>query len=576
MGVLPNSINADESVYHQGRRTRSLGKVPTGDKAELFSPHSGDLVATSRQTTSTRKHIHHCTVDTRRSCSSHPFPRIKTVHVHRVAVMPDEREKTTVTPSHPPPPCDPFQRYQTPWPRQGQDDENPFIRFRRFADEQVKSFFSGVPFVKRSLDDHFEDLTAQHRRYVDNALKEMMDNQHQLVRDMAEFRSRQKDEDRSSRQLNPDQPRTSVPAGSTASNDPATELDMYERPHVDGLDPFGSREDTHNWLVSSQYSPLWLNLPVKPHPEHPPSSLWDRFGTVVRLNTNVENRLTTFAWQSAFEDLLVLERTGELPKEGPSSERREHPGVWLARLLQKDLMTPPKEESDQRTVLASFWGPLLAQTRHGELYRHRPDLMQEHRDVEDQRDDDRQRAGTSDDEDYIDPYDDDDGDDDDDEVIDAGREPPPATELQGKPLARTLAHAFDAVGKTIEGLMDSAQPTFDSHSAASRSREDQDFKASIVSTMTQVHTRTLPDGSVETRRVLRRSFSDGNEEHEETIETSPPRLQAPSNPKPQTAINSAKVTNRQTQTDQPQREDQGMGVAGGPEERSRGGGWFWR
>ena len=48
-------------------------------------------------------------------------------------------------PSHPPPPCDPFARYQTPWPRTEKDEQNPFVQFRRFADEQFQSFFSGIP-----------------------------------------------------------------------------------------------------------------------------------------------------------------------------------------------------------------------------------------------------------------------------------------------------------------------------------------------------------------------------------------------------------------------------------------------
>ena len=41
---------------------------------------------------------------------------------------------------------DPFPTYQTPYPRANKDDEqNPFIQFRRFADEQVSSLFAGFP-----------------------------------------------------------------------------------------------------------------------------------------------------------------------------------------------------------------------------------------------------------------------------------------------------------------------------------------------------------------------------------------------------------------------------------------------
>lgn len=48
-------------------------------------------------------------------------------------------------PVHPPPPYDPFARYQTPWPRNDKDEHNPFVQFRRFADEQFQAILSGVP-----------------------------------------------------------------------------------------------------------------------------------------------------------------------------------------------------------------------------------------------------------------------------------------------------------------------------------------------------------------------------------------------------------------------------------------------
>jgi hypothetical protein len=57
--------------------------------------------------------------------------------------MPDEKPPKGYTP--PPPPMDPFPTYQSPYPRSRDDEQNPFIQFRRFADEQVSSFFSGIP-----------------------------------------------------------------------------------------------------------------------------------------------------------------------------------------------------------------------------------------------------------------------------------------------------------------------------------------------------------------------------------------------------------------------------------------------
>lgn len=60
--------------------------------------------------------------------------------------MAERSEKETrSTHRHPPPPCDPFTRYQTPWPRPEHDEQNPFVQFRRFADEQFQSIFSSIP-----------------------------------------------------------------------------------------------------------------------------------------------------------------------------------------------------------------------------------------------------------------------------------------------------------------------------------------------------------------------------------------------------------------------------------------------
>jgi len=59
--------------------------------------------------------------------------------------------------------------------------------------------------------------------------------------------------------------------------------------------------------------------------------------------------------------------------------------------------------------------------------------------------------------------------------------------------------------------------TFDSTSTQSANDE---AKSSIVSTMTRTISRTLPDGSVETKRMLKKRFADGREESEESTDIS--------------------------------------------------------
>ena len=58
----------------------------------------------------------------------------------------DTQDRPCTRTSHYPPPSDPFTRYQSPWSRNEKEEEqNPFVQFRRFADEQFQSLFSGIP-----------------------------------------------------------------------------------------------------------------------------------------------------------------------------------------------------------------------------------------------------------------------------------------------------------------------------------------------------------------------------------------------------------------------------------------------
>lgn len=98
--------------------------------------------------------------------------------------MPDDKgnKDTSI-----PPPLDPFPTYQTPFPRSNKDDENPFIQFRRFADEQFSSFFHGIPnlFGLSSPGDRWraevDDLMRQRQQWEEGFRK-------QFEQDMEEMR----------------------------------------------------------------------------------------------------------------------------------------------------------------------------------------------------------------------------------------------------------------------------------------------------------------------------------------------------------------------------------------------------
>ena len=116
-----------------------------------------------------------------------------------------------------------------------------------------------------------------------------------------------------------------------------------------------------------------------------------------------------------------------------------------------------------------------------------------------------------------------------------------------------------------------AAPSFTSSSSSTSSWScwgtDDDKKDSIVSAMTTTERRTLPDGTVETKRVLKKKFADGREKSNESVEremsTSP--NSRPVLPKPLNGgAPSAEKEDKQTQTD----------VQDDP--RSKRSGWFWR
>jgi hypothetical protein len=115
-------------------------------------------------------------------------------------------------------------------------------------------------------------------------------------------------------------------------------------------------------------------------------------------------------------------------------------------------------------------------------------------------------------------------------------------------------------------------PSFTSSSSStsswSRWGSQEENKDSIVSTMTTTERRTLPDGTVETKRVLKKRFADGREESNESVErqTSPYSNPRPTVSKPlrESEIPAAARQDKQTQTD----------VKETP--RPRRSGWFWR
>jgi len=102
--------------------------------------------------------------------------------------MPSSEDKSANTPpySHPPAPQDPFVRFSQTWPRAEKENENPFIQFRRFADEQFQSFFSAMPKMFGDTSHGTEDIQAR----MDEMMKNVESMQRSVHADEEDFRER--------------------------------------------------------------------------------------------------------------------------------------------------------------------------------------------------------------------------------------------------------------------------------------------------------------------------------------------------------------------------------------------------
>ena len=102
--------------------------------------------------------------------------------------MPGSEDKPVNIPPHSPPPApqDPFVRFSQIWPRAEKENENPFIQFRRFADEQFQSFFSSMPKMFGDTSHATQDIQAR----MDEMMKNVESMQRSVHADEEDFRER--------------------------------------------------------------------------------------------------------------------------------------------------------------------------------------------------------------------------------------------------------------------------------------------------------------------------------------------------------------------------------------------------
>lgn len=148
--------------------------------------------------------------------------------------------------------------------------------------------------------------------------------------------------------------------------------------------------------------------------------------------------------------------------------------------------------------------------------------------------------------------------------------------FRSTPIASTLGQIIREVESFAGGLTKAFSGGFGDTLSQRSTYESTGDPSSVVSTMTRTETRTLPDGSVETRRVLKRRFADGNEEHEESIDTLPPSREVPDWLKTHLAAAKYPTVDRQTQTHAMEATSSKTKPEEAKKENSQPGGWFWR
>jgi hypothetical protein len=160
----------------------------------------------------------------------------------------------------------------------------------------------------------------------------------------------------------------------------------------------------------------------------------------------------------------------------------------------------------------------------------------------------------------------------DDATVKQERELPAAPRGQKKALA---VHASEDSGPVdhspnLEEVDETSSYTSSSSSSPSswsRWGTQEENKGSIVSTMTTTERRTLPDGTIETKRVLKKRFADGREESNESVErqSSAPSYACSAISKPsKNDVLPTGSQDKQTQTEEKENI------------RPKGRGWFWR
>jgi hypothetical protein len=435
-------------------------------------------------------------------------------------------------------------------PRSWTDSENPFIAFRRYADEQISSMMQSVmglpsmavpPFSDKWLD--FEDKNnGRAMRKAEDEAKRDSDAQSDNYQRPCRWGHHHTDREFSNHW---DAHRRWSDSGFNSFFDGfpfgfGLPLPLMESMLADGNDQTWPLA----YLLFSSYSPLYLERSRDRGRHHRGMFSLLSSRKPAELDPN-EPR-----WRDAFEDLLRVTNEQELLDQSTESERTtQSADKWLRGLV-------------QRGSLGNNWKLLSPEgSPHGLAFEK---LEQHNKNGYDQKSPSLQDAReniaeSGDSETELDLY---------DRFLDdiAKSHERYSHAFADSPLMRLLEEERKRHMRQEEAshasLEENAQSkdwleyTSDGNKnlLASQTITDEDSTTSsrVISIMTRSVRRTLADGSISTKTVKTKRFADGREESDESVEVTPPP--------------SAEVNSNQSRPSEHDKQDKDSG---------RGGGWFW-
>ena len=419
---------------------------------------------------------------------------------------------------------------------------NPFIAFRRFADEQMSTLFNSVfglqtPFgsssssPERSIKDYEAWLqeARDSRDRLDREAQEMEKIMDIYTRAHNEQREHGPTQDHVQQFTSEEEKPLRCPYRPTEQVVPKythplpfQEVDSHVGSYTTPLPSFGMnlpRECLATLLLGQQTPSISVAyLIFSPY-------------SPARLEQSQALRERGIQWRQAFEDLLAVQ-SGQAISSGASNRPSTSTSDWLCDMIGIAMQEKGRDMQERHQASRST----------SETARRQPGFL-------DRFANSRQPENDADEDD--DEYVDFDCDDDDEEEItevdlynrflgfgNTATEPDPISSLLGQSGSRSFAH-----------LQHDSTPI-----------ETENNKPSILSTLTTTERTTLQDGTVHTKVVLKKKFSDGREESTETVHTQNPVLQG-------SAQTQQMAKSREGGDGNSERKQEGK------EKKSRG--WFW-